>query len=162
MRQKRLKFSAVLLFGLGIIGIQAQEAIPVSGGNASGSGGSASYTIGQMVYTTNNGTSGTVAEGVQQPFEILVETGIDEAIGINLICTVYPNPTSGFLILEVKDFELSNLHFQLYDINGKLLQNQKIASKQIFIDMINFVPSTYFVKVLEANKEVKTFKIIKN
>jgi len=62
----------------------------------------------------------------------------------------------------VKEFELSNLHFQLYDINGKLLQNEKITGNQTSIVMSNLVPATYFVKVVQENKEVKTFKIIKN
>jgi len=28
--------------------------------------------------------------------------------------------------------------------------------------MSNLVPATYFVKVIQENKEVKTFKVIKN
>ena len=44
----------------------AQDAIPATGGDATGSGGSASYTVGQIGYTTNTGTNGSVAEGVQQ------------------------------------------------------------------------------------------------
>jgi len=53
-----------------MIGLQAQETIPASGGKASGSGGTASYSFGQVVYTTYTGTNGLVAQGVQQPFEI--------------------------------------------------------------------------------------------
>lgn len=70
MRNKKLKLSALLLLGLGLTGLQAQESVNATGGNASGSGGSASYSVGQVVYTTNTGTNGTVAQGVQQPFEI--------------------------------------------------------------------------------------------
>jgi hypothetical protein len=44
--------------------IRAQNAIPASGGNATGSGGSVSYTFGQVVYTTKSGTGGSVAQGV--------------------------------------------------------------------------------------------------
>jgi hypothetical protein len=162
MRHKRLKLSAVLLLGLGVTGLQAQESINATGGNASGSGGSASYSVGQVVYTTNTGTSGSVAQGVQQPYEISVVTGLEEAKGISLSVTAYPNPTTDYLTLEVKDFELSNLHFQLYDMNGKLLQSEKITGNQTSIGMSNLVPANYFVKVIQANKEVKTFKIIKN
>ncbi|MFT6196114.1 MAG: hypothetical protein ACJAXY_000429, partial [Nonlabens sp.] len=42
----------------------SQQTIPTSGGDATGSGGSSSYTVGQLVYTTNTG-SGTVIQGVQ-------------------------------------------------------------------------------------------------
>ncbi|MFA7401873.1 MAG: T9SS type A sorting domain-containing protein [Bacteroidales bacterium] len=161
MRQKKLKLSAILLLGLGLTGLQAQENINAGGGNASGSGGTVSYSIGQVVYTTNTGTNGSVAEGVQQPYEISVVIGIEEAEGINLSVTAYPNPTIDYLTLEVKDFELSTLHFQLFDMNGKLLQNKKLTDTETQIDMSSYVSATYFFKVIQDEKEVKTFKIVK-
>ena len=161
MRHKSFKLSTVLFLGLGLTGLQAQESVNATGGNASGSGGSASYSVGQVVYTTNTGTTGTVVEGVQQPYEISVVTGIEEAKGINLTITAYPNPITDYLTLEVKDFELSNLDFQLYDMQGKLLQNEKITGNQTSIPMNNLVPSTYFLKVIQYDKEIKSFKIIK-
>jgi hypothetical protein len=162
MRHKRLKLSAVLLLGLGLTGLQAQTSVNATGTNASGSGGTVSYSVGQVVYTTNTGASGSVAQGVQQAFEISVVTGLEEAKGINLSVSAYPNPTTDYLTLEVKDVELLNLHFQMYDMNGKLLQNAKITGNQTSIVMNNLVPASYFVKVVQGNKEVKTFKIIKN
>ncbi len=162
MRHKRLKLSAVLLLGLGLTGLQAQESVNATGGNASGSGGSASYSVGQVVYTTNTGTNGSLAQGVQQPYEISVVTAIEQAKGISLSVTAYPNPTTDYLTLEVKDFELSTLHFQLFDMNGKLLQNEKITGNQTSISMSNLVPANYLVKVIQGDKDVKTFKIIKN
>ncbi len=162
MRHKKLKLSAVLLLGLGLTGLQAQESINATGGNASGGGGSVSYSVGQVVYTTNTGTNGSVAQGVQQPYEISVVTGIEEAEGIYLSVTAYPNPTTDYLTLRIDEFEISNLSYQLYDMNGKLLQNEKIAGNQTSIVMSNLVPATYFVKVVQGNREIKTFKIIKN
>ncbi|MDD2550307.1 MAG: T9SS type A sorting domain-containing protein [Bacteroidales bacterium] len=161
MKNKRLKFCALFLLGLGLTGLQAQESINATGGNASGSGGSASYSVGQLVYTTNTGTNGSVAQGVQQPFEISAVTGIEEAKGINLTVSAYPNPTTDYLTLEVRDFNLSALTFQLYDLQGKLLQSEKITGNQTSIAMGNLGPAMYFVKVMEGNKEIKTFKIIK-
>lgn len=162
MRHKRLKLSAVFLLGLGLTELQAQTSINAVGGNASGGGGSVSYSVGQVVYTTNSGTNGSVAQGVQQPFEISVVTAIEEASGINLTVSAYPNPTTDYLTLEVKELELSNLYFQLYDMQGKLLQRNKITGIQTSIVMSNLAPATYYVKVVRENKEEKTFKIIKN
>ena len=161
MRHKRLKLSTVLLLGLGLTGVQAQTSVNATGGDASGGGGSVSYSVGQVVYTTHTGTSGSVAEGVQQPYEISVVTGLEEAQSINLSVTAYPNPTTDYLTLRIDEFEISNLSFQLYDMNGKLLQNEKITGNQTSIVMSNLLPATYFVKVIRGNKEVKTFKIIK-
>ena len=162
MRHKRLILSTVLLLGLGLTGVQAQTSVNATGGDASGGGGSVSYSVGQVVYTTHTGTSGSVAEGVQQPYEISVVTGLEEAQSINLSVTAYPNPTTDYLTLRIDEFEISNLSFQLYDMNGKLLQNEKITGNQTSIVMSNLLPATYFVKVIQGNKEVKTFKIIKN
>jgi hypothetical protein len=56
---------------------------------------------------------------------------------------------------------VDNLSYQLYDMNGKLLQNRKVDGNETVITMGNLVPSTYFLKVTDNQKEVKTFKIIK-
>ncbi|HOK75763.1 MAG TPA: T9SS type A sorting domain-containing protein [Bacteroidales bacterium] len=162
MLHKPLKLSAVLLLVLGLTELQAQTSLNATGGNISGSGGSASYSVGQVVYTTSSGANGSATQGVQQPYEISVVTAIEEAKGISLVVSAYPNPTSNYLVLNIEEFEILNLSYQLYDIQGKLLKNEKITGNQTSIEMSNLIPGTYFLKVIQANKEVKTFKIIKN
>ena len=162
MQYKQLKLSAILLLGLGLTGLQAQESVNATGGNASGSGGSVSYSIGQVAYQTQTGTNGSVVQGVQQPYEISVVTGIEEAKGINLLVSAYPNPTTDYLTLSIDGFDRSNLSYQLYNMNGKLILNEKITGNQTSIVMSTLVPATYFVKVIQRNKDVKVFKIIKN
>ncbi len=166
MRHKRLQLSAVLLLGLGLTGLQAQESVNATGGNASGSGGTVAYSVGQAVYSTNIGANGTVAQGLQQPFEISVVSGIEEAKGIQLTVSAYPNPTTDFLTLSISEFDISKLSYQLYNMNAKLLENKKIESNQTSIVMSNLLPSTYFLKVVQtkhasSQQEIKTFKIIK-
>ena len=181
MTQKKIKLIAVLLLGLGLTGLQAQENINATGGNASGSGGTISYSVGQVMYNTHTGTNGSVAEGVQQPYEISIVIGIEEAEGINLSVTAYPNPTIDYLTLEMQSFvqtqdfasqeaqtqdfasqETQNQYFaSLYDLNGKLLQKIPITNQQTRIDMNNLAPATYFLKVTVktqdfASQEVKT------
>lgn len=90
------------MFGLELTELRAQDAVPMSGGNASGSGGSACYSVGLVVYTTNTGTNGSVAQGVQQPFEISVVSGIEDAKEITLQYSVYPNPATNYLILKIE------------------------------------------------------------
>ena len=156
---KKLVLTALIVFaGLPIL---AQEAIPVSGGNATGSGGSVSYSIGQVFYTTNTGTNGSVAEGVQQPYEISVVVRIEQAKDVDLICTAYPNPTTYLLTLEVEITNNENLYYQLYDMSGRLLISKKMIGNQTTISLANFAPATYFLKVTDNQKVVKTFKIIK-
>jgi len=162
MRHKRLKLCAVIMLAIGLTGLQAQTSVNVTGGNSSGTGGSVSYSVGQIDYTSKTGTNGSVASGVQHPYEISVITGLGEAIGASLSVSAYPNPTADFLELKVESDNLTNLSFQLCDMNGKILQIKKITGDHIKIVMSNLVPATYFVKLTEDNKEVKTFKVIKN
>lgn len=160
MRHKNLKLSAMLL-GLGLTALQAQESINAAGSNASGSGGSVNYTVGQLTYQTHTGTGGTVAEGVQQLFEISVVTGLEQAKGITLSASAYPNPVMHNLTLTIDNFESSTLNYQLYNMRGTPLQSGEITDNQTSIDMSNLAPAIYFVKVMQNNKELKTFKIIK-
>ena len=159
MKYKKVKIS-VLLLGLGLTA-QAQQATTATGSDASGSGGTVAYSVGQIVYTTNTGTNGSVAQGVQQPYEISIVLGIDNHT-INLELTAYPNPTTNFLTLNVGNAELSTLNFQLYDILGKLIESRKIISSSETIAIENLPTATYFLKITNNNNEVKTFKIIKN
>jgi hypothetical protein len=161
MKKFNITLVAIYLFGLGIA-IQAQNSISASGGNASGSGGTVSYSIGQVVYTTNTSiTSGSVAQGVQQPFEISIITGIEQAKDITLVCSVYPNPASGILTLKVENYDNENLLYKLFDANGKLLESKKVSGNETIISMENIIPSVYFLKVTDNQKEIKIFKIIK-
>jgi hypothetical protein len=162
IRLGRLKLSAILLLCTGLTGLQAQSTIPVSGGNASGSGGTVSYTVGQIVYTKNSGTSGSSAQGVQQPYEISVITGLEEARDISLEVMVYPNPAQDFVKLIIKNYEVDNLRYQLFDINGSLIKDSKVEVNEIQILIQNLKPSAYLLKVIQGKKEIKTFKIIKN
>lgn len=159
---KRVIFSSVLLIFIGLTGLHAQNAIPASGGNASGSGGSVSYTVGQIVYTKNTGTNGSSSQGVQQPYEISIITGLEAAKDINLIFSVYPNPTTDFLTLKLMNFDKENLSYWLYSVSGNLIETKKILAVETQISMATLVSGTYFLKVVQGNKEVKTFKIIKN
>lgn len=143
-------------------GLFAQSQITASGGEASGSGGTASYSIGQTVYQTNNGNGGTVTEGLQQAYEIYSVTGVENTEIVLTQVSAYPNPVKHYLRLEVEMESVKDLSFQLYDIQGKVLQNQKLLGSEIQIDMSKYKPSSYFLIVISGNHSIKEFKIIKN
>ena len=161
MRSIRLLLSALFLFWIELTGLQAQISVNATGGNASGSGGSASYSVGQVVYQTHTGTNGSVAEGVQQPYEISVVTAIEQTKTINLLVTAYPNPATDYLTLNISEFKLSGLSYQLFDMSGKLLFDEKITGSQTQIIMSQLVPASYLLVVKQGNIGLKTFKIVK-
>lgn len=167
MLNKKVFVSLIILLGVVQTGLQAQNATTATGGKASGTGGTVSYSVGQTGYTTYTGTTGTVARGVQQPYEISVISGIEEAKAITLDCTAYPNPTNDNVRLKIADYSIENLMYQIYDINGKMLLNKKVESNETTISMQEFLTGTYLLKVIHAKnnssqQEIKIFKIIKN
>ena len=160
MKHKKTVTSVAFLF-LGLGALHAQQSTNATGGEATGAGGTASYSVGQVVYTTNTGSNGNEAQGVQHPYEIYTTVGIKETT-INLEMSVYPNPTTNYLTLKVEDFKLSNLHFQLIDVHGRVIQDKNVNAPATTIKMDGLLQSTYFLKVSDGNKAIKTFKIIKN
>ena len=161
MKQQRKILCVFFLSGFCIAFVQGQQAIIATGGNIGGSGGSVTYSVGQILYNTYSGTNGTVVQGVQQPFEISVVTAIEKTEYINLECLVYPNPTMGAVKLVIESEEYENLRFRLFDMNGMLLQDKKVESRETEISMENLASSVYFLKVFKNNIEVKVFKIVK-
>jgi len=147
------------------LSVRAQTTISTAGGNASGSGGTVSYTVGQVAYSTQTTTSGTITQGVQQPIEIFVQTALEQAKDITLQLQVFPNPVNDFLKLTVvpsATISIQSLSFQLYDVNGKLVQNNNVESNETNIMMSGFTSGTYLLKIIQGDTSFKTFKIIKN
>ena len=140
---------------------QAQESQLSTGGDASGTGGSVAYSVGQVVYTTNTSTTGSVAQGVQHAYEIL-SFGSDEfAFSINL--NAFPNPTTDYLTLEIIEFDKEAFVYQLTDMRGKHLAMASITAQQTKLDMTNYPPAIYFLTVINQNNQVvHSFKILKD
>jgi hypothetical protein len=161
MKNKITKLFFTFLLGIGLSGLQAQETTLSASGNASGSDGKVSYSVGQVVFLTKSGADGTITEGVQQPYEILIPIGIDDEKGITLECLLYPNPADKYVKLKIEKHELNNLSYQLYNMNGVLLQNIKIESEETYIPMDDLAKATYVLKITENGKALKTFQIVK-
>ena len=141
---------------------KAQYAITSGGKSTDNSAGKISYTVGQLAFETTKNSNGSISQGVQQPFEISVVLNNNDFPELNVNLIAYPNPTMNNINLNIKDIDKHNLYCQIIDINGKLLLDTKITENETSIQMENYTKSTYFLKVTQDNKPVKTFKIIKN
>lgn len=140
---------------------QAQQSSNSAGGDATGNGGSVAYSVGQIVYTTHTGSTGSVAQGVQQAY-VISSVGINET-ELNSSLSLFPNPIVNNLTLQISDFNKEKLSYLLFDTEGKLLTNGQVIAKQTQINTASLPPATYFIKVLnQENKQVESFKIIKN
>ena len=160
MRYKRLKLLGIILCGLGWFTTNAQNAISASGAEVVSESGKVSYSVGQIAITTIVGDSGSVSQGVQQAYIVSV---IEDIIGLKDIeLSVYPNPTSTYVSLSVGSYDKDDLTYKLYDIKGKIIKAGLVSGSDTRINMQNYLPAIYFIKVVNSKQEVKTFKIIKN
>ncbi|CAM4035603.1 MULTISPECIES: T9SS type A sorting domain-containing protein [Flavobacterium] len=160
-KSKRLSFLTVVCFTFSVANCLAQESVNSSGGDLAGSNGSASYSVGQVVYMTYTGSNGSVSEGVQQPFEISEVLGTEDFAGLIKDLKIYPNPTVNDLTLNLTNENDLVLNFQILDANGRVLKDEKILTNETNIAVSSLPSAIYFLKILNQNKEVKTFKIIK-
>jgi hypothetical protein len=147
----------LLLAGLKL---QAQESVTVSGGDAAASSGSVAYSVGLVVYTNIGEASGSVTQGLQHAYEIY-SVDIHE-VENKITLSVFPNPTADLLTIRIRDIAFESLIYQLFDMNGRLLESSKITSDHTQSDMSRYPAAIYFLHVIHDNKNLQTFKIIKN
>ena len=148
------------LFSFSLKAQTSHQVLSASGGDATGSGGSVAYSVGQIVYTTSTGTTGSVAQGVEQAYEIY-SVGIKETT-LNISLSVFPNPTSDFLTLKVEDYNNEALSYNLIDEQGKLILSEQITNQETQVAMSTLARGSYFINIVQTNKQIQTFKIIKN
>ena len=158
MKFKKTLYIAFALFSMcATLELSAQENIVTAGGKATGSGGTVNYSVGQVLYTTNTATNGSVSQGVQQPYAISTIVGLNQA---SIQLEAFPNPTPNNLTLTTDDSE--SMIYQLFNNQGAEISRKKLNSKTSSISLEVHPPATYFLKVLKNNEIVKVFKIIKN
>lgn len=157
------KIVAFLAFSVINVSLFAQSVVVPTGGTANGSGGTVTYTVGQIADQKVEGDGRYIIEGVQQPYEIQV-VGINSYPGIHLSAMVYPNPTSDKVVLSIRDYEIpsSGLMLQVYDLNGKQLKTMVIKDADTEVDFSAFAAATYHLRVLNQKQLLKTFKVVKN
>lgn len=143
-------------------GVFAQSAIVPVGGDAQSNGGSVSYTVGQVVAQTSSNGTISVAEGVQQPYEIMT-VGVNDYPQIVLNAVVYPNPTENIAQLQLNGFEIPVGGFRaiIYDGNGKMLQSLNITDDITPFQIGLYATGTYYLELHDGKRLLKTFKVVR-
>ncbi|CAC9975305.1 hypothetical protein FLAPXU55_03014 [Flavobacterium panici] len=137
------------------------ETIIPSGSNATGSSGSVTYSIGQVFYTYI-GTGYNVAQGIQQQeSDETLDNPEVEVPEVSIL--VFPNPAADFVNVSLKAPELESKDrlYRLYDIQGRLLKQNKINQTETQVSLNNLTPSLYILVVYVDGKILESFKILK-
>lgn len=139
-----------------------QQAFTVTGIDVSGGNGKMSATVGQVDYGVVSDGGVSLISGVQQPFDVLVPTATDPLPDVLPGITLYPNPSSRFIILKYNGEKYGELLYRLVDSDGKELERAPVQQPETIISLDHYKPSAYFVIVMKHSKILKIFKIIKN
>jgi hypothetical protein len=156
---EKIKPVILIILFLNGITLYAQESVTAAGGNAAGSSGSVSYSVGLVLYTTTIEAEGSVAQGLQHAYEIY-SLDVDQ-LAMNISLSVFPNPTSDFITLRILDNNFEKLSYQLFDLTGNLIESRNIQSDQSLIDMSRLSSAVYFMHILKGNERIQSFKVIK-
>jgi hypothetical protein len=146
---------------IAIMNLNAQSSVHASGGSASSATGKVEYSVGQTNYTSTISASGSVLEGVQQAYEVFVVSGLKDQQNSTVHYEVFPNPTTDQINLKIDHQNLEKISYQLLDASGKILAKEKIEISIAAIGMEGYASAIYYLHVLENDKQVKVFKIIK-
>lgn len=138
---------------------KSQQSNNTAGGVVTGNGGTVAYSIGQVVFTSITSGAGIITQGVHHAYEIYT-VGIKHA-ALNISLTVFPNPVTENLTLQISDYNNEKMSYLLYDMHGKLVFKGQIIAQQTQINMYSLAAASYSLAVLSEGQKVKNFQIIK-
>ena len=155
-----MKTIYIIFIGLFIhFNVLAQSTILASANKAIGTTGLATYSIGQLGYIITSSESGSISNGIQQPFEITNLLNVNQNT-IDTKITMYPNPSIDYVTLKING-AIIHLKYYLYDSAGRLLTKKVITKNKTIINIKNLVTNSYLLKITKGNQILKTVKIIK-
>lgn len=138
----------------------AQQGIHASGGNASGTGGSVSYSVGQVFYSSQSSSSGTLVQGVQQPFELVV-TEVKSSVNALVKCEAFPNPAIKDLKIRISGEMAENATWRILDLKGVTVLNGNLNQSETIVSLADLPMAAYSLQIFSGEKEMQSFKVIK-
>jgi Secretion system C-terminal sorting domain len=133
----------------------SQGSINCGGNTIKGEITNIDYSIGEIINIVAANNNISIKIGTLQPFTTNFISELQDVNNLENL-TVYPNPTNGFLKIDMQDF----LNYELLNTSGKNII--KFASKNS-IDLSDEPSGIYLLIVLTSDLKIKkTFKIIKN
>ena len=138
--------------------VQAQQNAVVAGGDANGKTGGFSYSVGQVVYLSDNVDDEEMVAGLQQVAD-------DDVYDYNKMCddvqiTITPNPTPDHITVYLND-DFVKYHYVLTDAMGKFCTEGEFSDGYGKLDMLSLANGVYILRVFCKKDESVIFKIIK-
>jgi len=152
---------ALLTIGQAVGQSITPEIQSTSGAYYTGTNAQLSWTMGEPIIETVSSTSSIITQGFQQPEYDIV--GIDENPETSWQVTVFPNPTSNNMQIQIQNPANAEFNICLTDLTGRQLLEKDIGNSSSYtIDMTSYAVSSYFLRVTtKEGMTVQTFKIQK-
>ena len=151
-------FISLIVFILSVSG-QTQQVMTTAGGNGQGTNTQIEWTLGETIVTTFSTADTILTQGFHQP--LLTVTAINTYDSPDIRIQVYPNPAQDQLMIQLGCVEIKDFRYVLYDMNGKFLRQQILLSDITNINMDNYLPGIYLLKILKKDIEIQVFEIMK-
>lgn len=144
----------------------APQAVNSAGVKMTQSNGSLNFTVGELVVknqTDANGNSlgnGFTSSATGSTTVLSVKTPDKDVLNVS----VYPNPTTDLVTVDVASTNLSRLVVELTDLQGKTISSSQYAgiSNKIGINTAAYAEGTYILLLkTESGKLLGNYKIIK-
>lgn len=146
------KIMTFTIFVLTAFHVNAQESISTLGQDLIISSGSLSFTLGQISNETQNLSSYSLQEGVQQVYSDNSTFGIVKSDS-EYAFEIYPNPFQNHIIIQAQKDQLSGAKYNIYDISGRLVIGGEIEESSTHIET-EFLPSASYILNITDSKRL--------
>ena len=157
-------YSIFILIFLFSISVTSQDldhyVIGSDGGHSRNNQFSLDYTIGEVITEFGEDTLNNVhlTQGFQQTMLAIVSVE-DHLQDIEI--DVYPNPAVDYLNISIPALQ-EDMQFALFDMQGKLIEKQKIDSKKFTIGFSNMSTGNYLLVFSNKDQRIKTLQVQKS
>ena len=157
-------YSILILFIAFSTHVTAQDldhyVIGSDGGHSRNNQFSLDYTIGEVVTEFGEDTLNNVhlTQGFQQTMLAIVS--VEEHV-LDIEIDVYPNPAVDYLNVSIPTLQ-EDMQFALFDMQGKLIEQQKINSQAFTIGFSNMSTGNYLLVFTNKDQRIKTLQVQKS
>jgi len=151
---RRIFLFVVLLISLCA---SAQQAVTSAGGSIKSAKTEVNWTVGETVTDSYVGSKASVTSGVNQPL-LIVTTMVASSVN-KVEITVYPNPTSSIVTIDVKGCEVIKL--QIHSLSGQLIMSEEKYKTGSKINFGNYSNGVYILDITDNTGNINKYKIVK-
>ncbi len=158
-----MKYIWLTLFISGYASVFAQEIgrhiLSTGGGISNTESHHLSWTIGDLIISTEYHDDGIFTQGFQQPHLFISEQ--ENSSSDSFAAKVFPNPTQDQVEIVIENLD-TELLIELFDLSGKLITQKKSQLPKESLDLSQLPSAQYLLRVsIPSQRTFRVFEILK-